>query len=143
MRLLEKDRNQRFASAVEVAELLVECEKHLEHPSLHPLPKGLAIKSTASRFAIATGLVFALGCSGLLFAWSYVSRLTLEQPRELETAHTVQQSGKIADESDTAEDERSEGIDGGIATRWTDEDTTWSSLQAIENAVHRLELDNR
>lgn len=143
MRLLEKDRNQRFTSAVEVAELLVECEKHLEHPSLHPLPKGLAIKSTPSRFAIATGCVFALGCIGLLFAWNYVSRLNHEQPRELETAQAIQQLGKIATESDTAENQQSEAIDGGIATRWKDEDEIWSALKGIENAIHRLELDER
>jgi eukaryotic-like serine/threonine-protein kinase len=143
MRLLEKDRDQRFASAVEVAELLVECEKHLEHPSLHPLPRGLAIKSTASRFAIATGLAFALGCIGLLVAWSYVWRLNHEQPREFETAQTVQQRSEIADESDSARNEQSESRDKSLAIRWPDEDATWSSLQAIENAIHRLELDNR
>lgn len=143
MRLLEKDRNQRFASAVEVAELLVECEKHLEHPSLHPLPKGLAIKSTTSPLAIATSLVFTLGCIGLLFAWSYVTRLDLEQPRELETAQTVQQPDEIAKESDAVWYEQSEAMDRSIATRWRDEDATWSSLQAIENAIHRLESDNR
>jgi serine/threonine-protein kinase len=143
MRLLEKDRNQRFASAVEVAELLVECEKHLEHPSLHPLPKGLAIKSTPSRFAISTGLVFALGCSVLLFAWNYVSLLKPEQPRKLETAQAAQQPIEITDQSDSARNVQSESTDRGIATHWTDEDATWSSLHAIENAIHRLQLDNR
>lgn len=80
MRLLEKDRNQRFASAVEVAELLVECEKHLEHPSLHPLPKGLAIKSTTLRFPIATGFFSHSGASYCYLRGTMFGGLTLNSP---------------------------------------------------------------
>ena len=72
-----------------------------------------------------------------------MSLLKPEQPRKLETAQAAQQPIEITDQSDSARKEQSESTDRGIATRWTDEDATWSSLHAIENAIQRLELDNR
>jgi serine/threonine-protein kinase len=66
-RLLDKDPARRFATAKEVAELLESCLGHVQQPTVVPLPKSLASKSSRSKrsprvFGVMTMIAALAAC---------------------------------------------------------------------------------
>ncbi|XZE53201.1 serine/threonine-protein kinase [Planctomycetaceae bacterium SH139] len=71
-RLMAKEQSDRFASSKQVHELLEGCLRHLQHPSVNPIPLGLQksrwtlLKENKMKVIIGAG-VLAMGIFGVLF----------------------------------------------------------------------------
>ena len=69
MRLLEKDREARFQSAEELAQILEQCLAHLQKPTTEPLPLSVVPKkSFFDRGRIRNWILFAMASAFLFFA---------------------------------------------------------------------------
>ena len=72
-KLMEKEKSDRFASSKEVHALLEGCLRHLQQPSVNPIPPGLRkskrtlLKENKMKILIGAGVI-AMGILGVLFA---------------------------------------------------------------------------
>ncbi|MEQ1827319.1 MAG: serine/threonine-protein kinase [Pirellula sp.] len=143
MRLLEKDPNHRYASAAEIAELLAECEKHLEHPSLHSLPRELLGGRTRTRFGVAASVILALVCILLIIGWyepwSKLANTAIDGERGGPTAPTH----AMDDVPTSTRHETEELSDRNLSQPWSDEIETSESLQSIDYEIFQLEWNSR
>ncbi|MEO1525688.1 MAG: serine/threonine-protein kinase [Planctomycetota bacterium] len=90
-KLMAKEKDERFASAREVHELLESCLGHVQHPAAHPLPPNLEIKQRPNTRKRIMKTLFGTTVLGILTVWaaSYFSAANRPQPGSVKAPLTT------------------------------------------------------